>query len=111
MNSITSKFRDNKLKLYFSKNELCRILEFYSFGVSKGNWKDYAIQFEMDSAFFHFFKNTSEKPQISISKTLSKKNKKANFQVIQNSIKNINDEKLDNLFIYLKRKELKIIKI
>ena len=45
MNSITSKFRDNKLKLYFSKNELCRILEFYSFGVSKGNWKDYAIDF------------------------------------------------------------------
>ena len=54
-NSISSKFNDNKLKLYFSRPEFNKILEYYSNGVSKGNWKDYSIDLKyFDDLYFHY---------------------------------------------------------
>ena len=67
-NLISSKFNDHKSKLYFSRHELNKILEYYSNGVSKGNWKDYSIDFSENTAYFHFYKNFSENPTFSISK-------------------------------------------
>ena len=77
--SITSNYIDNKSKLYFSKKELTKILQYYSFGVSKGRWKDYSIQFEINTAYFHIYKNFSEKPLLSIFK---KKTNNINFRRI-----------------------------
>mgnify|MGYP001270761597 CR=1 FL=1 len=65
--SLSHKFINKNSKLYFTKKELTRILEYYSFGVSKGKWKDYSIQFEINTAYFHIYKNFSEKPLLSIS--------------------------------------------
>ena len=44
----------NNSKLYFSKSELSKILSFYSLGVSRGNWKDYAIDFTKNEAIFFY---------------------------------------------------------
>ena len=107
--SITSKYDHHKSKLYFSRIELNIILEYYAFGVSKGNWKDYAIKFEKNKAHFHFFKNSSEKPIISISKKASTKKNEYNFQLLESDSKFITDKKIDNLFIYLKRKNIKLV--
>lgn len=108
--SITSNYIDNKSKLYFSKKELTKILQYYSFGVSKGRWKDYSIQFEINTAYFHIYKNFSEKPLLSIFKKKEKRKKTCNYQ-LSYGYNNLNfNEKLENLFIYLNRKNIKLIK-
>ena len=45
----------NNSKLYFSKSELSKILNCYSLGVSRGNWKDYAIDFNKNEAIFFIY--------------------------------------------------------
>ncbi|PPR43135.1 MAG: hypothetical protein CFH21_00894 [Alphaproteobacteria bacterium MarineAlpha5_Bin11] len=107
---ITSKFTDNKPKLYFSRLELNKILKYYSHGVSKGNWKDYAIQFKKDTAYFHFFINYSERPSLSILKQKKGRLKKLNYKLVHSNSTYIENPKLDNLFIYINRKNLKLIK-
>ena len=68
--SLSHKLSNKNLKLYFTKEELTRILEYYSFGVSMGKWKDYSINFSQTEAYFHFYKSSSENPIISISKKM-----------------------------------------
>ena len=108
-NLISSKFNDNKSKLYFSRPEFNKILEYYLNGVSKGNWKDYAIDFEENGAYFHFYNNSSEKPLISIMKKKTRNNIKNNFQLKQGLKRFLSHSTLDELFVYLKRKNIKII--
>ena len=36
------------------KDELSKILNLYSKGVSTGEWKDYAMDFKKNDAFLHF---------------------------------------------------------
>ena len=93
-----------------TKKELTRILEYYSFGVSRGEWKDYSINFSQSEAYFHFYRNSSEKPIISISKKKSKRSKINNFELYQGYSKFLFNNSLDNLFSYLKRKNLKLVK-
>ena len=108
--SLSHKFINKNSKLYFTKKELTRILEYYSFGVSKGEWKDYAIDFSHTEAYFHFYRNSSEKPIISISKKKSRRSKFNNFELHQGYNKFLFNTSLDNLFSYLKRKDLKLVK-
>ena len=108
--SLSHKLSNKNLKLYFTKKELTRILEYYSFGVSKGEWKDYAINFSQTEAYFHFYRNSSENPIISISKKKSKKNRINNFELHQGYNKFFFNASLDNIFSYLNRKNLKLVK-
>ena len=67
MGLLTSSAATNNHNLYFSKDELAKILNLYSKGVSNGEWKDYAIDFNKNnpcralgltaSLFPHFFCN------------------------------------------------------
>ena len=107
--SITSKYNDHKSKLYFSRIELNRILEFYSFGVSKGNWKDSAIQFNNNESYFHFFKNSSEKPMISISKKKLNKKSKYSFYLLKTNNQLFSHDNIDNLLVYLNRNNIRLI--
>ena len=52
MGLVTSSASTNNHNLYFSKDELAKILNLYSKGVSNGEWKDYAIDFNKNNAFF-----------------------------------------------------------
>jgi len=45
MSLVSSSLISNNHNLYFSKNELSKILNLYSKGVARGQWKDYAIDF------------------------------------------------------------------
>ena len=51
----------NNSKLYFSKSELSKILNCYSLGVSRGNWKDYAIDFNKNEAIFFIYNHSLKK--------------------------------------------------
>ena len=59
------KFNQNKndlKKVFFSKPELTSILSLYSKQVSKGLWKDYALDSQSETAIFSVFRHTHDKP-------------------------------------------------
>ena len=96
-------------KLFFSKNELSKILSCYSIGVSKGNWKDYAIFFGNHEVSFYMFKHSLAKPDCILTKT--KKNKKNNI-IYNLELENKNRSKftkIDDIIALLKRRELYVI--
>ena len=73
MNLVTPRSNLNNSKLYFSKSELTKILKCYAVGVSKGNWKDYAINFKYNEAIFFIYKHSLASPDC-ILKKLKEKN-------------------------------------
>ena len=96
-------------KLFFSKNELSKILSCYSIGVSKGNWKDYAIFFGNHEVSFYMFKHSLANPDCILTKT--KKNKKNNI-IYNLELENKNRSKftkIDDIIALLKRRELYVV--
>ena len=83
-NSITStkhiKFYNNTVNIkniekkiiFFSKLELSSILNLYSKEVSKGNWRDYALDSKIDNAIFSIYRHTQDKPMFQIIKNSQK---------------------------------------
>ena len=72
--SLVSPSRNiNNSKLYFSKSELSKILSCYSLGVSRGNWKDYAIIFGKQEASFYMFKHSLASPDCILTKITKNK--------------------------------------
>ena len=64
-------FKYNKLnfkKVYFLKIELASILNIYSKNVSKGIWKDYALDCNQNSAIFSIYRSYFEKAVLEIHK-------------------------------------------
>ena len=107
MSLLTSRFNSNNHNLYFSKKELTKILNLYSSGVSSGSWKDYAMDFEKNNAFFYFFKHSNSTPECIVSKSVVKK------KIILYKLKTSRNEKrfenIDILISFLRRKNLKIV--
>ena len=62
--SITSSFVNKNYKnfIFFSKYELTSILNLYSKQVSKGFWKDYALDNKANKAIFSIYKHSHDKP-------------------------------------------------
>ena len=53
---------NNKNIIFFSKYELSSILNLYSKQVSKGFWKDYALDSKVNTAIFSIYKHSHDKP-------------------------------------------------
>ena len=106
-----SSFRGNinKKNLYFSKYELGKILNCYSLGVSKGKWKDYAIDFNKNEAIFFIYKHSWANPDCILKKSKVTKRKKIVYNLsISNSL-NYKYNNIDELISNLKRKQIKLI--
>ena len=58
--------------IFFSKFELTSILNLYSKQVSKGYWRDYALDSETDNAIFSIYRHTQDKPLYQIIKNSQK---------------------------------------
>ena len=106
---LSSVKRFHNSNLYFSKNELGKILACYSLGVASGNWKDYAIKFGNTKTSFYMFKHSLAFPDCILTKL--KKNKK---NIILYDLQFSNHKKtkfntIDDLIAIIKRKEFKII--
>ena len=75
-----TKINDNTVKLkkfekkfiFFSKLELTSILNLYSKQVSKGYWRDYALDSKIDNAIFSIYRHTQDKPMYQIIKNSQK---------------------------------------
>ena len=65
----SKKFKDiEKRFIFFSKLELTHILNLYSKQVSKGCWRDYALDSKIDNAIFSIYRHTQDKPMFQIIK-------------------------------------------
>ena len=60
--------KNNKNFIFFSKYELTSILNLYSKQVSKGFWKDYALDNKANTAIFSIYKHSHDKPMYQIIK-------------------------------------------
>ena len=54
--------KNNKNFIFFSKYELISILNLYSKQVSKGFWKDYALDSKPNTAIFSIYRHSHDKP-------------------------------------------------
>ena len=70
-NTINIKNIEKKI-IFFSKLELSSILNLYSKEVSKGNWRDYALDSKIDNAIFSVYRHTQDKPMFQIIKNSQK---------------------------------------
>ena len=61
-NSRGDTTNNNKNIIFFSKYELTSILNLYSKQVSKGFWKDYALDSSVNTAIFSIYKHSQDKP-------------------------------------------------
>ena len=108
MGLLTSSVKTNNHNLYFSKAELAKILNLYSKGVSNGEWKDYAIDFNNNNAFFYIFKHSLAAPECILNKSLERKKRKI-FYNLKSKNQNKKFENLDQLISSLNRKIFKIL--
>ena len=111
MRSVSSSSVPNNHKLYFSKAELSKILTCYSIGVSNGNWKDYALNFNTNEAIFSFYKHTLASPECILKKFREKKKKRTFYQLSINNKKKSKYEDIDQTIAYIKRSQLLIVNI
>ena len=109
MSLVSSSSSSNNHNLYFSKNELSKILNLYSKGVSRGQWKDYAIDFNKNNAFFYIFKHSLAAPECVLNKSLERKKRKIFYKLRCKNISN-KFESLDTLIHDLNRKIFVLIK-
>ena len=109
MSLVSPSRQSNNHKLYFSKSEISKILNCYSIGVSKGEWKDYALNFNYNEAVFFFFKHSLASPDCILIKFKEKRKKKVIFSLSVNNKKNSKYDNIDSLITSLKRKQLKLI--
>ncbi len=108
MGLVTSSASTNNHNLYFSKDELTKILNLYSKGVSSGEWKDYAIDFSKNNAFFYIFKHSLATPECILNKSLEKRKRKI-FYNLKSKNQNKKFENLDNLISSLNRKMFRLV--
>ena len=108
MISLSSRNRFNNSKLFFSKNELSKILSCYAIGVSKGNLKDYSINFNKNEAIFFMYKHTSASPDFILTKTKKVKKNKIFFKLQTSNSNNKISNHIDDLLIIIKRNQFKI---
>ena len=108
MGLVTSSASTNNHNLYFSKDELAKILNLYSKGVSSGEWKDYAIDFSKNNAIFYIFKHSLAAPECILNKSLERKKRKI-FYNLKSKNQNKKYEDLDQLLSSLNRKIFKIL--
>jgi hypothetical protein len=74
-------YRTRHRTLYFTRSELNQLLSLYSRQVSRGVWRDYAIDHRDGMALFSVFRHTQEAPAYSIVKTAPAAARPAEFIV------------------------------
>ena len=74
-------YRTRTKTLYFTRSELNQLLSLYSRQVSRGVWRDYAIDHRDGTALFSVFRHTQEAPAYIIVKTAPASPRPAEFIV------------------------------
>jgi hypothetical protein len=104
--SCSKNIMTEKNFIFFSKFELTTILNLYSKQVSKGIWRDYALDSKVDTAIFSIYRHSHDNPLYQIIKKSQKgfRNKPDFF--IKNQVQIIN--KSNELLTILSKFEKKL---
>ena len=99
-----------KVSYFFNKSELKIILNLYAKMVSKGFWKDYALNISKEEVSFNVYKRTSENAEFKICKNFRLKNKDLKYFTSdsQGNILNISKD-LKELLNKTRWKNLKLV--
>ena len=89
-NPSLNKVISEKKLIFFSKFELTAILNLYSKQVSKGSWRDYALDSQVDIAIFSIYRHTHDKPLYQIIKKSQKGFRNKPEFSIKNEVSTIN---------------------
>ncbi|MDC0456351.1 DUF2794 domain-containing protein [Alphaproteobacteria bacterium] len=89
-NPSLNKVVSEKNLIFFSKFELTAILNLYSQQVSKGSWRDYALDSQVDIAIFSIYRHTHDKPLYQIIKKSQKGFRNKPEFSIKNEVSTIN---------------------
>jgi hypothetical protein len=65
---LLSDYRSRAGKVFFDRADLMRILSVYSRQVSRGLWRDYAIDHRSNMAVFSIYRRAQEQPLFAITK-------------------------------------------
>jgi hypothetical protein len=65
---LLSDYRHRAGKVFFDRADLMRILSVYSRQVSRGLWRDYAIDHRSNMAVFSIYRRSQEQPLFAITK-------------------------------------------
>jgi len=76
--------------------------------VSKGNWKDYALNFNNNEAVFAFYKHTLATPDCILRKFKEKRKEKTLYHLFIINKKNTKYKNIDTLLASLKRSQISI---
>jgi hypothetical protein len=66
----------------FDRAELDRIMQLYGRMVAAGEWRDYAIAFEPDTATFSAFRRASERPEFRLVKDPANRTRQGQYSLL-----------------------------
>ena len=75
-----------------------------------GNWKDYAINFNKNEANFYMYKHSLASPDCILTKSIKYKKQKFIYKLKYAKLKKNKFGKIDDLIVFLKRKQFVILK-
>tara|TARA_B100000795_G_C22733708_1_gene412457 strand:+ start:528 stop:887 length:360 start_codon:yes stop_codon:yes gene_type:complete len=96
---------------FFSKKELNKILSFYGMRVASGEWRDYAIDRDLEESSFSIYRHTSEMPLFKIIKNHKIKKPDDKWRALSMSGHEIKrNRSLDSILKFLNGKLLILLK-
>jgi hypothetical protein len=72
-------------RVFFSREDLAQLLAIYSRQVSRGLWRDYAIDHRSNMAVFSIYRRSQEQPLFSVNKVVLKGDRDANYVLLSRS--------------------------
>jgi len=76
---LLSDYRPRAGKVFFDRADLMRILSLYSRQVSRGLWRDYAIDHRSNMAMFSIYRRAQEQPLFVIAKVQLRGEREATY--------------------------------
>ncbi|MBL9036064.1 MAG: DUF2794 domain-containing protein [Rhodospirillaceae bacterium] len=76
---LLNEYRRSAGRVFFDRADLMRILSVYSRQVSRGLWRDYAIDHRSNMAVFSIYRRSSEQPLFAITKVLLRGDRDAKY--------------------------------
>lgn len=76
---LLNEYRRSAGRVFFDRADLMRILSVYSRQVSRGLWRDYAIDHRSNMAVFSVYRRAQEQPTFAVTKVLLRGEKDPNY--------------------------------
>jgi hypothetical protein len=90
-------------RVFFNRDDLAQLLAIYSRQVSRGLWRDYAIDHRGNMAVFSIYRRSQEQPLFSVNKVLLKGDREANYVLLSRNRQLVSSRLLSDIIDTLGR--------